>query len=552
MMRVFMKRTLALLLALMLPLTALADVTDDYLAAQRLLAESRFAEAAEAFGALGSYEEASLLAMYCRACALCESGDYDTGIAVLTSMGDYKDCAWRTTYYQARALEAKAGAADWATMSDAMAVYGRLPLFLDSAERIAALDGRVAAAKAAEYDAAVAAGEAGQYDTAIASFRHLEAYQDSASRVIYYQARKLETLAGTSDWEVMYEARGVYETIPLFLDSAERIAALDGRIIAAKDAEYDAAVAAAAAGQTDSASEAFLHLGDYRDAAERLASLLKSPVDAARAHAQRIAAGDAYVAGLWADGTVAAVGRNTWNQCNVSGWTDVVAIAAYYDHTVGLRADGTVVATGTNSDGQCRVSGWTDVVAVAAGAYFTVGLRADGTVTAVGRNKEGQCNVSGWKDVVAIAAGGYHTVVIRADGSVSSVGSNRKGQRNLNGWDGVIAVAAGLDHTVGLRADGTVVAAGDTGDGRCSVGSWTDIVAIAAGSSHTVGLRADGTVVAVGSNGSGQCNVSKWTDIVAIVAGHSLTVGLRADGTVVVAGRASGVQLDVSAWDLMD
>ncbi len=43
-----------------------------------------------------------------------------------------------------------------------------------------------------------------------------------------------------------------------------------------------------------------------------------------------------------------------------------------------------MVATGDNGAGQCDVSGWTDVAAVAAGSYHTAGLRLDGTVLTVG------------------------------------------------------------------------------------------------------------------------------------------------------------------------
>ena len=66
-------------------------------------------------------------------------------------------------------------------------------------------------------------------------------------------------------------------------------------------------------------------------------------------------------------------------------------------HTVGLKVDGAVVAAGDNGEGQCDVFGWTDIVAVAAGVYHTVGLKADGTVVAAGDNDKGQCDVSGWK-----------------------------------------------------------------------------------------------------------------------------------------------------------
>ena len=72
----------------------------------------------------------------------------------------------------------------------------------------------------------------------------------------------------------------------------------------------------------------------------------------------------------------------------------MVASGGY--HTVGLKSDGTVVAVGRNDYGQCNVGGWTDITQVAAGAIHTVGLKFDGTVVAVGRNGDGQCDIGGW------------------------------------------------------------------------------------------------------------------------------------------------------------
>ena len=58
-----------------------------------------------------------------------------------------------------------------------------------------------------------------------------------------------------------------------------------------------------------------------------------------------------------------------------------------------------MVATGINDYGQCDVSDWTDIVAIAAGEYHTVGLCLDGTVVATGRNNEGECDVSDWNNI---------------------------------------------------------------------------------------------------------------------------------------------------------
>ena len=206
---------------------------------------------------------------------------------------------------------------------------------------------------------------------------------------------------------------------------------------------------------------------------------------------------------------------DAWERC-FALWGEITpreTVSTGISHTVGLKADGTVVAVGENDYGQCDVDGWTDIVAVSAGDFHTVGLKADGTVVAVGNNDHGQCDVDGWTDIVAVSAGDFHTVGLKADGTVVAVGNNDHGQCDVDGWTDIVAVSAGDDHTVGLKADGTVVAVGSNFSGLYGVDGWTDIIAVSAGSFHTVGLKADGTVVAVGSNGDGRCDVDGWTDI---------------------------------------
>jgi alpha-tubulin suppressor-like RCC1 family protein len=265
-----------------------------------------------------------------------------------------------------------------------------------------------------------------------------------------------------------------------------------------------------------------------------------------------VAAGDSYTVGLKSDGTVVAVGDNTYGQCNVGGWTNIIQVAAGQGHTVGLKSDGTVVAVGFNTSGQCNVGGWTGIIQVAAGHHHTVGLKSNGTVVAVGDNGWGQCNVGGWTNIIQVSTFRLHTVGLKADGTVVAVGLNANGECNVGGWTGIIQVAAGYDHTVGLKADGTVVAVGLNSDGQCNVGGWTNIIQVAAGGSHTVGLKADGTVVAVGGgyNDYGQCNVGGWTGIVQVAAGLFHTVGLKADGTVVAVGDNTYGQCNVGGWTL--
>ena len=276
--------------------------------------------------------------------------------------------------------------------------------------------------------------------------------------------------------------------------------------------------------------------------------------DAISGHSETTISGGAkYTVGMRADGTVIAAGDNTDGQCNVSDWTDIIAVSAGANHTVGLKADGTVVATeytGKYDNGQCGISDWTDIVAVSVGYSHTLGLRSDGTVVAAGNNADGQCEVGDWTDIVAVSAGGNHSVGLRSDGTVVAVGDNTYGRCSVSSWTDIVDVSAGYEHTVGLKADGTVIAAGLNVDDTRDISDWMDIVAISAGGDHTAGLKADGTVVVAikSSYYSGRFDVSGWTDIVAISAGDFHLLGLRADGTVVAAGKDNDGQCSVSDW----
>ena len=376
------------------------------------------------------------------------------------------------------------------------------------------------------YKAAEAMYTAGKYEEAIVAFESLGGYKDSVTRIeeAHESIRARDYAAAQELFEAgqYEEAIKVYQALGKYKDSAARIEEAQDAIHAQ---DYAAAEALLADGDKAKAAIAFCKLDGYKDARIRGLALWNEI-----AQRDTIAAGLWHTVGLKVSGSVIAAGSNHDSQCNVSDWTDIVAIAAGSSHTVGLKADGSVVATGKNDYGECNVSGWKNIVAIAAGNLHTVGLKVDGSVVAVGWNKHGECDVSDWTDIIAVAAGEYNTVGLKADGT------------------DIVAVALGEWHTVGLTVDNKVISVGSNGNGQCDVSGWHDIAAVATGGTHTVGLKVDGRVVAAGWNGDGQCNVSGWHDIVAIATGYAHTVGLKADGSVIAVGSNGDGRCEVSGW----
>ena len=405
---------------------------------------------------------------YKEAVELYNAGQYEEAIAAFETMDGYRDS-------ETRILDCKYGIAEdyfnAGEYDQASLMYHLLNGYRDSKARIEACE---TAIKDQKYDVAVALYNTGKYDEAITAFETMDGYRDSKAQIEACETaiKDQKYTAAVEMFEAgQYEAAIVsFAALNGYKDSAERIEACETAI---NDRDYDAAVALYNAGKYEEAFAAFIAMEEYKSSNQYLVECWNHV-----AVRDTIAAGNHHTVGLRSDGTVVATkltGQDYYGQCDVSDWTDIVAIAAGVQHTVGLRSDGTVVAVGDNSNGQCNISDWTNIVAIAGGGHYTVGLRSDGTVVAIGENKYGQCDVSGRTDIVAIAAEFWRTVGLKSDGTVVAVGNNLKGQCNVSGWKDIIAIAAGVGHTVGLKSDGTVVAAGNNEFGQCDISDWKDI-----------------------------------------------------------------------------
>ena len=489
-----------------------------YNIALKALEEGRFEQAMTGFEALGTYQDSVEMVYrvnHAWGVALQEAGDPMGAAMKFRDAEYYSDSEDRllNCYYDWGSMLMDAG-----NYEEAIVQFRSAKSYGDSSDKI----------RESYHLWGLQLLDHGAWQEAMSCFRSAEDYGNSAELILECNYRWGCALLEQDDHAGALEK---FEGLKRYKDAPEMI----GRCY------YEWAEALERDGKSAEAAQMFGRCLAYADAWDRSLALWSDIT----VH-DTIGAGSVHTVALKTDGTLYVAGNNLYGECNVSQWTNIIAVSCGYNHTVALHATGMVSAVGKNLNGQCNVSGWSGIVAISAGYDHTVGLRADGTVVAVGNNNLGQCEVSEWTDIVAVSAGWNITVGLRTDGTVVAAG--KVGKLDLDGWTDIVEVEAGDVYVIAIKADGTPLATGVNSHGRCNVGEWKDLTDIDAGINHTVGSRSDGTVVAVGYTGNLRCNVSGWKDVVDVCVGKAHTVGLRSDGTLLVIGDVSDGQGRVGAW----
>jgi len=584
------KRFFALLLAVMMifSLTACNSPQAQYEKADSLLAKGEYAKAAEAFDALGSYSDASRMALYCRAFIAGEEGEFQKAATAFSLLSDIKDSALLADYYTARSLEEQGGAETdvekwyqaegWVPYYDAYELYTKLSLFRDS-------DIRAEACRSTVYNQATALADAGKYNEAAILMGTMGSYNDAEKRSLYYSACYCEQ---QQDYTGAYS---LFASLETYEDAATRAQAIlaaeyaqgEGELEAGK---YEDAYAtftwldqnAAYAHQNGNASvraqesaylrgeqlltqpepafaqarEWFALCGEY--APENKASATE------RIKESWYLQGESFLYGPEPDFVSAAAaleqaGDYPGASTRINAYWYQLGIERMYADTPDFEGARAAFET---ADGFAPEGEPTPDVRIMESWYLQGLLFGENNdyvnaMLLLHKNpnfRDTPENIEHLRSKFpgAVDAGISHLVALRSDGTVITKGLNDFGKCLTEKWKDILFIAAGHFHTVGLKTDGTVIATGSNKFGQCNVQGWSEIIELSAGKYHTVALRSDGTVVAAGMNTYGQCDVGSWTDIVQISAGENHTVGLRADGTVVAVGLNTDGQCDVDGW----
>lgn len=223
---------------------------------------------------------------------------------------------------------------------------------------------------------------------------------------------------------------------------------------------------------------------------------------------------------------------DVWDATEATEWTDIIQVSVSTFHMAGLKSDGTVVAIGGNTYGECNTSEWTDIVAIQTGDHTTVGLRSDGTVVSTGSTiKIG--NISYMSDVTAIDMGSGCLEYMQSDGSWKRRLPDGS-ELNMGKYPGLVRIHSNETDSIGVLSDGTVVVGRTSRLSKTNLAEWTDIVDVYGNASCLLGVKSDGTVRAMGTdNQYNQQNVHHWTGVARMV-GPSLA--LKHDGTLALSG----------------
>ncbi|MBR0420783.1 MAG: hypothetical protein IJI66_16600 [Erysipelotrichaceae bacterium] len=259
------------------------------------------------------------------------------------------------------------------------------------------------------------------------------------------------------------------------------------------------------------------------------------------------------------DGTVLATGNNSYGQCNVDDWKDIIQICADPNgaHTVGLKSDGTVLVVGSNAYDQCNVSSWTEIVKVIAHNGITVGMKTDGSLMCATEHPDWvweKSRIMRWTNVKDIWFGdrGVLFGLLNDGTAIQSHPEDRsKDYEIIEHQDAVIDLSGKRFETVGLTDRGEVFFYSKkdyynyySRFYRKKVSSWKDLMAIYTPKYDgcVYGLTNKGTCLAINNNDFdyGQCDIGKWNNVIQMTIAEryysKFTYGLTENGNIFVSG----------------
>lgn len=217
--------------------------------------------------------------------------------------------------------------------------------------------------------------------------------------------------------------------------------------------------------------------------------------DLAVPNAIKVCEGDSFSVVLNEDGNVISSGMVSKYAKEISGWKNIVDIAAGNNHVVGVDSNGRVYCAG--EDAPCEIAGTRNIKKVFATSNASIALSEVGALTYSG-SFIGSSSLKDYYNIIDIASSDNILVILTSENNLnvfSKSGSYLKAET----WNEIVDVTCGNDFVAALDAYGKVYIEIDNDQIIEEVNNWSNIIAIDAGSDYLVGF--DGkTVYGVGVN----------------------------------------------------
>lgn len=320
-------------------------------------------------------------------------------------------------------------------------------------------------------------------------------------RVTYAKANEMMTNGDYDNAKALFTALGDYE------NSKELV----------KECDYRKGNFLLATKKYTSALTALSYIPGYKDRDTLVADLSGSMVrtlDTGRWHS-------VFVRSI---GTVKASGDNTYGQCNVDEWKNVVQIACGDTLTIARTADGGVLCTE-------QIPDWHNIKEVAAGSNFSAALEENGTlhyhqgsenidltgikhVSAKGNimaciGAGGGAVVSGsafdtqfFTDLKEIETDGNAVYALKYDGTI--VSSNGR----MNGLGGIKHIFAAFNTLAAVTLDNEILS-----EGAVPASELKNMIMLSGNTDHYIMLTDTGRIKYSGASYAGSGRTADWTDI---------------------------------------
>ena len=217
------------------------------------------------------------------------------------------------------------------------------------------------------------------------------------------------------------------------------------------------------------------------------------------------------------------------------------------DNNSAIRyADGTVKVYGDNTYGQCDVSDYSNIVDMALSATCIYLVNNNGKVTIVGSiDKRIKNAIMRWKDIRTIVASEMLVIGTTNTGEIKVTAlSDSRTLNKIKEWVGVRKICLHGCESVALFDDGTVKVFGADKEAE----DWKEITDIAYDGTYIIGLTSQKTIKLAGKArnvflDAGRKDAAAWTNIESISCSKTAIVGYDTQGEIHIAGKM-GTDID--------